>query len=227
MLAAWFPRAARDPLHLAWGRVVLRPPRRRDWRAWAQLRAQSRAFLVPWEPTWPEDALTRRAFRRRVQQYGFEQQSGSGYSFLIFRREDNVLVGGITVSNVRRGVAQAASLGYWIGQPHARQGYMGEALSAVLDFAFDHLNLHRVEAACLPDNAASQGLLRKAGFTEEGYARGYLRINGAWQDHVLFAILRDDPRGVEKPRLSRSRDIVPHPRRPHLRRQRPALRLHG
>ena len=110
------------------------------------------------------------------------------------RRRDDALLGGITFSNVRRGVAQSASLGYWIGAPHAHQGYMTEALSAVLDFAFDHLALHRVEAACLPDNEASQGLLLKIGFQDEGYARQYLRINGRWQDHRLFALLKGDKR---------------------------------
>ena len=196
MLAGWFTRTARRPLDLEGERVRLRPPRRGDWRAWSRLRGQSRSFLEPWEPSWPEDALTRTAFRRRLRQTDFERDSGLGYSFLIFRREDQALLGGITISNVRRGVAQSANLGYWIGQPYARQGYMAEALSAVLDFAFAHLELHRVEAACLPGNRASQGLLRKVGFSEEGYARRYLRINGQWQDHVLFAILREDPRGV-------------------------------
>jgi ribosomal-protein-alanine N-acetyltransferase len=196
MLPSWLRSPTERALHLAHGRVYLRPPKRRDWKAWSQLRADSQAFLIPWEPTWPSDALTRRAFRRRLQQYSHEVQSGQGYSFLIFRRSEDTLLGGISVTNVRRGVAQSASLGYWIGRPYARQGYMAEALTAVLDFAFDELNLHRVEAACLPENVASQGLLRKVGFREEGYARGYLRINGMWQDHVLFGILAEDARGV-------------------------------
>ena len=182
-------------LVLTHGRVRLRPPRPRDWRAWAALRARSRAFLTPWEPTWPEDALERTAFRRRLRHYAEEMRHGRGYTFLVFRAADGVLVGGISLMNVRRGVAQTGTLGYWIGAPYARQGYMSEALLAVLDFAFDRLGLHRVEAASLPHNVASQGLLRKAGFSEEGYAREYLRINGAWQDHVVFAILNHDPRG--------------------------------
>jgi ribosomal-protein-alanine N-acetyltransferase len=196
MLGSWLRSPTDRALHLEHGRVYLRPPRGSDWRAWSKLRADSRGFLVPWEPTWPDDALTRRAFRRRLQQYNHELQAGHGYSFVILRQYDEALVGGISVSNVRRGVAQSASLGYWIGRPYARQGYMAEALTAVLDFAFERLKLHRVEAACLPDNAASQGLLRKVGFTEEGYARGYLRINGEWQDHVLFGLLSDDRRGI-------------------------------
>lgn len=203
----WLNSMPERGLRLVYGRVYLRPPRPRDWRAWARLRHRSQAFLTPWEPTWPDDALERAAFRRRLRQYADEMRQGKGYTFLIFRRSDNALVGGISLMNLRRGVAQTATLGYWIGAPYARTGYMSEALSAVLDFAFDTLGLHRVEAASLPHNVASQGLLRKVGFTEEGHAREYLRINGRWQDHVLFAILRHDARGV----AAKRHDAVPAP----------------
>lgn len=181
-------------LRLERGRIYLRPPKQGDWRAWVAIRQASRDFLTPWEPTWPYDALTRGAFRRRVRAYHQEMRQGTSYSFLIFQRRDDELLGGVTLSNIRRGVAQTGSLGYWVGAPHARQGYMSEGLAAVLDFSFGHLGLHRVEAACLPSNDASRALLTKMGFREEGYARQYLRINGIWQDHVLFALLRDDPR---------------------------------
>lgn len=185
--------AMRGP-RLKHGRIYLRPARQSDWRAWASLRRESRDFLVPWEPSWSGDALSRAAFRRRLRSHEAEWQRGTGYSFLMFRAEDDALIGGVTLSNVRRGVAQSGSLGYWVGEPFARQGYMTEGLRAVLDFAFDRLALHRIEAACLPANRASQGLLLKTGFKEEGYSRQYLRINGRWQDHRLFAILRGDPR---------------------------------
>ena len=176
------------------GRVYLRRPRLDDWEAWSELRADSRDFLVPWEPSWSGDSLSRGAFRRRLRSYQGEWQQGTGYSFLTYRGEDDALLGGATLSNVRRGIAQSASLGYWIGRNHARQGYMTEALVAVLDFAFEHLGLHRVEAACLPNNEASKGLLVKVGFVVEGYSRDYLRINGQWQDHELFSILKSDAR---------------------------------
>lgn len=202
MLAPFVAVGGLRGLTLEHGRVVLRPPRLKDWGEWARLREASRGFLVPWEPTWPHDALSRAAYRRRLRQYAEEARQGTGYSFLVWRRADGALLGGVTLTNVRRGVAQSASLGYWIGAPYARQGYMSEALTAVLDFAFRRLGLHRVEAACLPSNAASRGLLAKIGFREEGYAREYLRINGMWQDHVLFAVLRHDPRG---PAAARSR----------------------
>lgn len=186
-------RASTAPV-LDGGRVVLRPPRQRDWKRWSEVRESSREFLAPWEPTWPYDALTRRSFRRRVKAYTQELRQGTSFSFLIFRRTDDALLGGVTLSNLRRGVAQSASLGYWIGRQHARQGYMSEALALVLEFGFDSLGLHRIEAACLPHNAASKALLIKMGFSQEGQARQYLRINGAWQDHLLFAVLRNDPR---------------------------------
>ncbi len=173
-------------------RVTLRPPVQKDWRPWAELRGESRDFLTPWEPTWSADALTRRAYRRRLRAHRSELRLRSAYSFLIFRREDGALIGGVTLSNVRRGVAQAASLGYWCGARYSRQGYMTDALAAILTFALNDLGLHRVEAACLPNNAASKALLIRSGFREEGYARDYLRIDGRWQDHVLFAILRAD-----------------------------------
>ena len=175
-------------------RVYLCPPRMGDWKAWALLREESREFLVPWEPTWPHDALTRQAFRRRLKAYNHEWRQGTGFSFLVYRLNDSGLMGGVTLSNVRRGVAQAASMGYWIGERFARQGYMTEAVLAVVEFAFEELGLHRIEAACLPHNDPSRSLLLKVGFRQEGYARQYLRINGKWQDHLLFELLRDDPR---------------------------------
>jgi [ribosomal protein S5]-alanine N-acetyltransferase len=183
--------------HLTGQRIYLRAPTDRDWRVWAELRAASRAFLEPWEPVWPHDSLTRENYRRRLRQISQEWREDSAYSFHILRQGDNALLGGITLSNVRRGVAQCGTLGYWIGRPYARSGFMSEALHRVVEFSFGQLGLHRLEAACLPNNEASRGLLLKNGFTEEGYARKYLRIHGAWQDHLLFGLVQDDPR--EKP----------------------------
>lgn len=187
-----FRPAAHRGFQLDSGRVRLRSLRQSDWQEWAALREESRDFLVPWEPTWPFDALTRSAFRRRVRAYDREWQQAIGYSFLVARCQDEVLLGGVTLSNLRRGVAQTASLGYWIGERYAQQGYMTEALAGMLEFSFEDLGLHRLEAACLPSNVASKALLARKGFREEGYARQYLRINGQWQDHVLFAILREE-----------------------------------
>ena len=173
--------------------VTLRTPQMTDFSEWAALRESSRDFLVPWEPTWPHDDLTRSAFRRRVRRYAEDLRTDQGYAFLILRTADGALLGGLTLANIRRGVAQAASLGYWMGQPFVRRGYMTAAVRAIVPFAFTTLRLHRLEAACIPSNAASIRLLEKTGFAREGYAREYLCINGAWQDHLLYARLADEP----------------------------------
>ncbi len=180
------------PVRLEGERVYLRPPRGRDWKAWARLRAESRDFLTPWEPAWPVDALSRGAFMRRLRRQVADWRRDEGYSFLIFDRATEELMGGIGLTNVRRGVAQCASIGYWIGRHHARRGYMTEAARAVLGFSFDQIGLHRIEAVCLPSNEPSKALLEALGFLLEGYARKYLRINGDWQDHLLYALLREE-----------------------------------
>jgi len=192
-----FPRlfvARPEPFRLVGERVFVRPPERGDYEEWASLRARSRSFLAPWEPSWTPDALNRAGFRARIARYAEDWRTDQGYNFFIFNTNE-ALAGGIGLSNVRRGVAETASLGYWIGEPFARQGYMSAALGLVLDFAFDRLRLHRVEAACLPTNVPSRSLLLRIGFGQEGYARQYLLIDGKWQDHLLFAILREDWRG--------------------------------
>jgi [ribosomal protein S5]-alanine N-acetyltransferase len=173
-------------------RVFLRVPQATDYTAWSALRASSRKFLIPWEPLWPPDDLSRAAFRARMKRYARDLQDDSAYPFFLFLAESGTLCGGLTLSNVRRGVAQTATLGYWIGEAYARKGLMTEAVRALTPFVFDQLGLHRLEAACLPHNAASIRLLKACGFTQEGYARSYLRINGEWHDHLLFAILAED-----------------------------------
>ena len=189
-----FPRlflARSEPFRLVGEQVFLRPPERADYEEWASLRARSRNFLSPWEPSWPPDALSRTSFRARLTRYAEDWRTDQGYNFFIFRA-DEMLAGGVGLSNLRRGVAETASLGYWIGEPFARQRLMSAALPLVLDFAFGRLRLHRVEAACLPSNVPSRSVLLRTGFQEEGYARKYLLIDGKWQDHLLFAMLRED-----------------------------------
>ncbi len=174
--------------------VILRTPQTGDYDAWAELRAKSREFLTPWEPTWPADDLTRPAFRQRIRRYAEDLRTDQAYPFFLFRKEDGALVGGLALANVRRGVAQAGSLGYWVGAPYIRRGYMTAAVRALVPVAFEFLRLHRVEAACIPTNIASIRLLEKSGFRREGYARAYLCINGMWQDHLLYARLGTDPK---------------------------------
>jgi ribosomal-protein-alanine N-acetyltransferase len=172
--------------------ITLRAPQSGDYAEWSALRESSRDFLVPWEPTWPSDDLTRSAFRRRLKRYAEDQRSDAAYAYLIFRNDDNAMVGGLTLANIRRGVAQAGSIGYWTGAPFAKKGYMTAAVRALVPYSFTALRLHRLEAACIPNNAASIRLLEKTGFTREGYARGYLCINGVWEDHLLYGRVKDD-----------------------------------
>ena len=169
--------------------VRLRPHRASDYAEWSDLRERSRGFLQPWEPTWPADDLTRASYRRRLSAYAQDIERGAAYTFLVFRHGDGAMVGGITLSNVRRGVAQMGSIGYWVGQPFTRRGYTLAAVRTVTGFCFQRLGLHRVEAACIPANGPSRGVLTQAGFEPEGVARAYLKINGDWCDHLLFGLV--------------------------------------
>lgn len=182
------------PPRLETARMVLRLPEHSDFTAWVALRVESRDFLTPWEPVWAPDHLSRRSFTNRVYWSRRATRAGNALPLFLVRR-DGTLLGAITLDNIRRGPAQSGSIGYWIGQPHARQGYMREAIAALVAHAFDALELSRVEAACLPENAASRGLLEQSGFKYEGVAQSYLQINGRWRNHVLYANLRHDRRG--------------------------------
>ncbi len=182
-------------LRIETDRLTLRLPRHADYRAWAALRTSSRKFLTPWEPAWAVDHLSRKAFTNRVYWAQRAISQGSAVPLFIHLREGEVLLGAITLDNIRRGPAQAGTLGYWIGEQHARHGYMRETIEAVVHYAFRSLDLSRVEAACLPENAASRGVLEKTGFKYEGVAQSYLQINGRWRNHVLYANLRTDRRG--------------------------------
>ncbi|WP_371037243.1 MULTISPECIES: GNAT family N-acetyltransferase [unclassified Rhodosalinus] len=186
---------ARRTVRLETERLTLRPPQHADFRNWTTLRRNSEAFLAPWEPAWATDHLSRKAFTNRVYWASRAVSGGTGVPLFMIRRDDQVLVGAITLDNIRRGPSQSGTLGYWTGAPYARQGYMREAIDAVVHHAFDRLDLSRIEAACLPENVASRGLLESAGFKYEGVAQSYLQIAGRWRTHVLYAALRADRRG--------------------------------
>lgn len=185
----------RRKLRIETERLTLREPQLSDFRAWSTLREQSAEFLVPWEPQWARDHLSRKGFTNRVWWAQRSIADGSAMPLFLIRRSDDELVGAITLDNIRRGPALAGTLGYWVGQPHARQGYMREALQGVVHYAFERLDLSRLEAACLPENQASRRLLETCGFKYEGVAQSYLQINGRWRTHVLYAALRSDRRG--------------------------------
>ena len=177
--------------------LYLRPAVAADYAAWARLREQSRAFLTPWEPTWLSDDLTRAAFRRRLRRQAEDIAADESFAFLIFDSTSDELLGGLTLGGIRRGVAQAATLGYWMGAPHAGKGRMTRAVAAVARFGFDTLRLHRIEAACIPENAPSIALLERNGFQREGFARAYLKINDAWRDHILLALLEGEAKRLD------------------------------
>lgn len=172
--------------------LYLRAPQASDHAAWALLRMESREFLTPWEPTWNEDDLTRASFRLRAKRAAREISTDEAYSLFIFETGTETLIGGLTLGLIRRGVAQACTLGYWMGRRHAGKGHMTEAVCGAVRFAFSDLALHRVEAACLPSNEPSRRLLERVGFQHEGLARAYLKINGNWADHLLYAVLSTD-----------------------------------
>ena len=173
-------------------RVFLRPPKRRDALKWQKLRMSSKSFLVPWEPSWDASSCTRRAYLRYFKNSNYLANMDRAYSFLIFKTDDKELLGGINIGNVRRGVSQSASLGYWIGEKYSRNGYMKEALKLLIPSLFVDLRLNRIEAATLEENIASKNLLKKIGFKKEGVLRKYLKINGTWRDHILYGLLEND-----------------------------------
>jgi ribosomal-protein-alanine N-acetyltransferase len=180
---------------LASERLLLRLPQHSDFRAWVQLRQASTAHLVPWEPTWAPDHFTRRAFTARVTWAARAEAQGTALPLFLIRQSDQQLLGAITLDNIRRGPAQAGTLGYWMGASYTRQGYMREAVQALCYHAFTQMDLSRLESACLPENAASRAVLERCGFKHEGVAQSYLQINGRWRNHVLYANLRGDRRG--------------------------------
>jgi len=174
------------------GRVMLMAARKSDYAEWAELRRESRDWLEPWEPRWPQDALSRRDWLRRVSAWNAAWKAGAGYVFLIRRMSDNQLLGGASLTQVRPWPANSASLGYWIGAPYAGQGYMQEAVRGLCDWAFPALRLVRIEAGIVPGNDRSRRVLEAAGFAEEGRATAYLEIAGQRQDHILFALVSPD-----------------------------------
>lgn len=179
--------------------LLLRPAVMSDYGPWAELRARSRDHLTPWEPVWQRDELSRSAFRRRVRHYQREARDDLGYAFLIFADPGDELLGGLTLSNVRRGVTQSAVVGYWLGQPFIGNGCMSEAVRTAAGFAFDDLGLHRLEAATMPTNKASIRVLERNGFRPEGLARRLLKINGVWEDHLLHGLLAEDFAQLARP----------------------------
>jgi ribosomal-protein-alanine N-acetyltransferase len=184
------------PIPLPGGKLQLRAPVPGDYSGWKQVRESSREFLEPWEPSWPQDDLTRHGFRRRLKRYIWEREQKIGETYFLIRRKDELPIGGISISNIRYGVARTCNIGYWMSEKFAARGYMGLCVEALCNHIFDNLNLHRIEAACLPHNQRSSRLLERAGFVQEGLLRDYLEIDGKRQNHLLYSLLRQDRRDI-------------------------------
>lgn len=131
--------------------------------------------------------MSKSAFKDRCRRAKLDARNGICHVYLIFLRESGDLAGGITLGNIRSGVSQSAQIGYWMGEPYAGKGYMQEAVNRLAQHAFAELKLHRLEAACIPGNERSVRVLQKCGFRQEGLLKSYLKINGRWEDHLLFA----------------------------------------
>lgn len=175
-------------------RIVLRPLRANDFSAWRDVRQRNVDWLTKWEPQrvpgQPDTTRDRDAFLVRCSARERERQLGTGYGFGIF--VDGVFAGEINLNAVQRGPFQSAYVGYWIDERHAGRGYVPEAVVALARFVFEDLHLHRLQIAIIPRNAASRRVVEKLGLREEGIALRYLEINGTWEDHVRYALTREE-----------------------------------
>jgi [ribosomal protein S5]-alanine N-acetyltransferase len=191
------------PVTLVDGSVACRPPRLRDAVSWVDVRMRNEAWLEPWEATPPGPAtLATWAERQTVGIYlqmarRLRRQGRAGLALPFIVCERGRLVGQITISTIVRGAANTGQVGYWIDRAAAGHGIMPTALALVVGHAFSHAGLHRVEAAIRPENAASRRVVEKLGFRREGLLERYLAIDGAYRDHIVFALTVEDvPEGV-------------------------------
>ena len=175
-------------------RVLLRPLAPTDFNAWREVRRRNVEWLTKWEPTRPPGAPDvvedREAFTVRCNARQRERQLGTGYGFGIF--VDGEFSGEINLSSVLRGPFQSGYVGYWIDEARAGEGYMPESVVVLTQHAFEDLRLHRLQIAIIPRNASSRRVVEKLAYREEGIAERYLEINGAWEDHVRYAITAEE-----------------------------------
>tara|TARA_X000001036_G_C20273608_1_gene641382 strand:+ start:145 stop:666 length:522 start_codon:yes stop_codon:yes gene_type:complete len=169
-----------------------------DFESWVNLRKESEAFLSKWEPERDRNFYAVGLFKSRIKWAKQKFNEKKAIHAFVFRQEDSLLIGAVTIDNVRRGASQSASIGYWLGEPFIKKGYMLEVVKAMVYYSFKNFDLSRIEAATLPENQASRRLLEKVGFKYEGVAQSFLQISGRWRNHVMYSILRDDRRGRSK-----------------------------
>ena len=178
-------------------RLILRPLTPSDFPEWSSVRVGSGEWLTRWEPRRPEGSpdpsRDPRAFAARCAAREREARMGTGHSFGLFvRKPRSRFVGMINISNIQRGPFQSGTVGYWIDEVWAGRGLVPEGLVAVLGFAFEDLELHRIEIGIIPINRSSRRVVEKLGIREEGVALRMLKINGRWEDHVRYAITAEE-----------------------------------
>ncbi|MFM9082800.1 MAG: GNAT family N-acetyltransferase [Actinomycetota bacterium] len=177
-------------LRLYGRRVVLRPLVAQDFSAWSEVRRRNGEWLTRWEPMrlphQPDPETSRELFSARCAARERERHAGTQYSFGIF--VDGAFAGEINLNNVIRGAMQCATIGYWIDRARAGNAYMSEAVVVLAEFAFEELNLHRLEVCIIPRNANSRRVMEKLQIREEGLAKRFLEITGAWEDHVRYGL---------------------------------------
>ena len=171
-------------------KVILKQPKKENWKEWAELRQRSREFLQPWEPKWPNNFLTKESFTSFINMIENSLKKKNGYNFFIFNKKKKHLMGGISLTNFKSEGYKSITIGYWMGQDYAGRGYMKDSLKIICDYCFSDLGVNRIEAACLPKNLTSKKVLLNVGFEIEGYAKKYLNINGKLEDHLLLAKIK-------------------------------------
>ncbi len=188
------PTGAASGLRLYGRRIVLRPLTPSDFPIWSEVRLRNEDWLVPWEPTRPprlaDPARSREAFSARCAARDRERQAGTAYGFGVF--VDNTFAGEINLNSISRGAMQGGTIGYWIDRDRAGRSYTAEGVAVVFRFAFEELQLHRVEICIVPRNANSRRVMEKLQIRDEGVALRFLEINGTWEDHVRYAITAEE-----------------------------------
>ena len=182
-------------------RLILRLPTLSDYKSWVILRRSSENFLNKWEPEKDSNYYSKTNFNQRVKWAKKNFNSKNVIHLFIFLRSNNLLVGGITLDNIRYGPFQSATLGYWLGEEFSKKGIMTESLNSVMIYASNNVGISRIEAATLPNNIASRRLLEKCNFKYEGVGQYYLQIRGKWQHHILYAITFDSRKSKSKKQL--------------------------
>jgi len=189
-MALRHPSRALAPIRLYGRRIVMRPLAPSDFRAWSEVRTHNHEWLTVWEPSrhphQPDPTTDKSVFASRCLQRDRDRASGVAYQFGVFL--DDQVIGEINLNNVVRGAMQSCTIGYWIDQRHAGQGYTVEGVVLLFQFLFEQLGLHRAEICIVPRNLRSRRIMEKLAIRDEGLAERYLEINGVWEDHIRYGI---------------------------------------